>query len=90
MYEIEFSNNFKKDYKRIEKRGYNLSLLLEVFGQLIEKGNVDITYRPHKLIGNYVGYWECHIQADWLLIWNTDEELNVVRLIATGTRSDLF
>ena len=90
MYEIEFSNSFKKDYKLIKKRGYNLSKLHEAFRQLIEKGNVDAKYFPHKLVGSYASYWECHIQGDWLLVWEIDKELKVVRLIATGTHSDLF
>ena len=90
MYEIIYSNSFKKDYKRIKKRGYNLLLLSEVFGQLIEKGCVDNVYRPHKLVGNYVGCWECHIQADWLLVSEIDENLKLIKLIATGTHSDLF
>ena len=90
MYEIEFSNSFKKDYKLIKKRGYDLSKLHELFKQLIEKGNVDAQYLPHKLTGNYSGCWECHIQGDWLLIWETNKNVKVVRLIATGTHSDLF
>ena len=90
MYEIEFSNSFKKDYKRVKKRGYNLPLLSEVFGQLIEKGCVDNVFRPHKLVGNYAGCWECHIQPDWLLIWKIDENSKLIKLIATGTHSDLF
>ena len=90
MYEIEYSNSFKKDYKLIKKRGYDLSKLNEIFKQLIEKGNVDAEYLPHKLVGNYSRYRECHIQSDWLLIWEIDKELKVVRLIATGTHSDLF
>jgi mRNA interferase YafQ len=90
MYEIVFSNSFKKDYKLIEKRGYDLSLLFEVFGQLIEKGYVDSIYRPHKLAGNYAKYWECHIQSDWLLVWKIDETSRLIKLIATGTHSDLF
>ena len=90
MYEIAFSNSFKKDYKRITKRDYNLLLLTEVFGQLIAKGCVDNIYRPHKLVGNYAGCWECHIQADWLLVWEVDEDSKLVKLIATGTHSDLF
>ena len=64
MYEIEFSNSFKKDYKLIKKRGYDLSKLHEVFKQLIEKGNVDAEYLPHKLVGNYSGCWEERLVAD--------------------------
>ena len=90
MYEIEFSNSFKKDYKLMKKRGYNLPKLHELFQQLIEKGTVDAQYLPHKLVGNYAGYWECHIQGDWLLVWEMDKDLKIVRLIATGTHLDLF
>ena len=90
MYEIEYSTSFKKDYKLISKRGFDLSKINEVFKQLIENRNVDTQYLPHKLVGNYVGYWECHIQGDWLLVWEIDKEAKVVRLIATGTHSDLF
>ena len=90
MYEIVFSNSFKKDYKRIKKRGYNLSLLSEIFGQLIEKGCVDAKYYPHKLVGNYTKCWECHVQTDWLLIWEMDEKLSIIKLVATGTHEDLF
>ena len=90
MYEIEYSNSFKKDYKLIKKRGYDLSKLHDVFKQLIENGHVTAEYFPHKLVGNYIGYWECHIESDWLLIWEIDKKLKVVRLIATGTHSDLF
>ena len=90
MYEVLFSNSFKKDYKRIKKRGYNLLLLTEVFDQLVDRGCVDSLFFPHKLVGNYVGCWECHIQADWLFIWKIDENSKLIQLIATGTHSDLF
>jgi len=90
MYEIEFSNSFKKDYKLIKKRGYDLSKLHGVFKELIEKGSVDTEYLPHKLVGNYTGYWECHIQGDWLLVWEIDKKSKIVKLIATGTHSDVF
>jgi mRNA interferase YafQ len=90
MFEIEYSNSFKKDYKLIEKRGYDLSLLVEVFKELIKTGKVSKNYQPHLLKGNYSGYWECHIQSDWLLIWETDKRSKIVKLVATGTHSDLF
>jgi mRNA interferase YafQ len=90
MYEIEFSNSFKKDYKLLEKRGYDLSLLVEVFEQLTKNGKVGAIYSPHPLTGNYFGYWECHIKSDWLLVWKIDKRSKVVKLIATGTHSDLF
>ena len=44
--------------------------------------------KPHKLIGNYINKWECHIESDWLLIYEVTDEL--VILYRTGTHSDLF
>jgi len=90
MYEIEYTNSFKKDYKRILKRGYNIELLTELFEQLMMLGNVKAIYKPHKLFGKYAGYWECHIQPDWLLIWEVNELEQCVILHFTGTHSDLF
>ncbi|GAB6012630.1 type II toxin-antitoxin system YafQ family toxin [Viscerimonas tarda] len=90
MYEIEYTNSFKKDYKRVLKRGYNVELLTKLFEQLMADGNVNPVYKPHKLLGNYAGYWECHIQSDWLLIWEIDEQNQCIILYYTGTHSDLF
>jgi mRNA interferase YafQ len=56
MYEIEYTNSFKKDYKRILKRGYKMELLSKLFEQLMSDGNVNPGYKPHKLHGSYTGY----------------------------------
>ncbi|MBE6325456.1 MAG: type II toxin-antitoxin system YafQ family toxin [Bacteroidales bacterium] len=51
-------------------------------------GTVPLTHRPHILSGDYDGIWECHIKADWLLLWIvTDKTVTILR---TGTHSDLF
>ncbi|MBY0428414.1 MAG: type II toxin-antitoxin system YafQ family toxin [Alphaproteobacteria bacterium] len=45
-------------------------------------------YKPHKLSGDYANLWECHIEPDWLLIYDfNDDTLELLRL---GTNSDLF
>ena len=80
MYELEYTNSFKKNYKRILKRGYSIELLTELFEQLIVYGNVNTIYKPHKLYGKYSGYLECHIQSDWLLIWEVNEQKKCVTL----------
>jgi len=90
MFELEYTNSFKKNYKRILKRGYNVELLTELFEQLMMSGNVNAIYKPHKLSGKYSGYWECHIQSDWLLVWDINEQEKYVTLHYTGTHSDLF
>ncbi|MBV2227376.1 MULTISPECIES: type II toxin-antitoxin system YafQ family toxin [unclassified Sphingobacterium] len=90
MYRLELTKKFKKDIKNAKKRGLNLLLLDEVVTQLVEKGSLKPKYKPHKLIGNYKGFWECHIQNDWLLIWKQDETIKLISLTRTGSHSDLF
>lgn len=72
-YTVLFSNRFKKDAKRCEKRNFEIPLLEAVLKTLREKGKLPSKYKPHKLSGNYEGFWECHIKSDWLLIWIQDE-----------------
>lgn len=58
--------------------------------QLEKNGKVPAKHKPHLLKGNYKGLWECHIQPDWLLIWQQDDEIKLISLTRTGTHSDLF
>ena len=90
MFQLTTTKQFKKDYKLCVKRGYKIILLDKLFYQLEKKGTVELNYKPHLLSGNYVGFWECHIQPDWLLIWYLDNNENVITLTRTGTHSDLF
>lgn len=90
MYEIEESGRFGRDLKLAKKRGLNMALLDEVVTLLAETGKLPKKYKPHVLSGNWKGYWECHIQSDWLLIWKQDEAIKLVTLVRTGTHSDLF
>ena len=90
MYRIVFSNSFKKDLKRLEKRKIDRSLLNRALTLFVESGNVPDVYKPHKLSGTYAGFWECHIKPDWLLIYEIDEVEKLVILTRTGTHTDLF
>ena len=89
-YEIEYTGKIKKDIKLAQKRGLNLELFKEVIILLENNGKLPAKYKPHILKGNFSGYWECHIQPDWLLIWKQDDEIKLVSLTRTGTHSDLF
>jgi mRNA interferase YafQ len=90
MFEIRYTGKFKKDYKVIQKRNYDLSLLKSVIVILAKGENISQDYRPHKLSGNYTNCWECHVKSDWLLIWQINYKYNELWLIRTGTHSDLF
>ncbi|MDE6144019.1 MAG: type II toxin-antitoxin system YafQ family toxin [Muribaculaceae bacterium] len=89
-YEVITSKRFEKALKRCARRGLDLPKLSEAIGILARDGSLPPVYRPHKLTGAYKGLWECHIQPDWLLIWEQDDtELRLI-FIDTGPHSDLF
>lgn len=90
MYEIILTSRFKKDYKQIIKRHYQIEKLEQIFSFLIDTGTVPSKFKPHKLSGDYADNWECHIKPDWLLIWLKDENDKTITLVRIGTHSDLF
>ena len=91
MYEIYTTKKFDKGVKRCIKRGYNIEKLKKVMELLEQNGNLPQEYKPHKLQGKKGNNtWECHIEPDWLLVWNQFDEKLVMIMVATGTHSDLF
>lgn len=90
MLGIKYLNAFKKDYKRIVKRGYDIALLENVITLLAEQKTLPEKYRDHALSGNYAGFRECHITPDWLLVYEIRDRELVLILSRTGTHSDLF
>ena len=87
---LETTTQFRKDYKRIKKRGYNLELLKKVLDTLMDEKPLDAKHRDHALIGEYTGVRECHIQPDWLLIYRISQDRMILVASRTGTHSDLF
>ena len=90
MLKIKFLNSFKKDYKRIVKRGYDIALLENVIRMLADGETLPAKYRDHALVGDFAGCRECHITPDWLLIYEVRESELILVLSRTGTHSDLF
>ena len=85
---ITRTSTFKKDYKRMQKRGVVMERLFALIQFLAEGKKLEERHRDHLLHGNYEGNRECHVEPDWLLIYTiTEEELGLTR---TGTHSDLF
>ena len=89
-YNIEFTTRFKKDLKLAKKQNKNLDKMFEVIEILANGGKLDAKYRDHDLSGNFKGTRECHIEPDWLLIYEIKEDILVLMLSRTGTHSDLF
>jgi mRNA interferase YafQ len=82
------STAFRKDVKRAHKRGYDVQKLEAIIKKLQRGETLPSSNRAHPLKGEWKGYWDCHIEPDWLLIYNlTADE---VRLARTGTHADLF
>lgn len=90
MYNIRPSVKFQKDLKRIQKRGYDISLLTNVLKLLAQGEPLPEKYNDHNLTGNYKGCRECHITPDWLLIYEVSDYEVILYLTRTGTHSDLF
>lgn len=82
------TSQFKKDVKRMRKRGKDFDKFKDVIKQLVAGEKLEAKYRDHYLVGQYKGSRECHIEPDWLLIYESSEDELV--LIRTGTHSDLF
>lgn len=90
MLTIRYQSAFKKDYKRIKKRGYDISLLEKVISLLADGKVLPKEYNDHELKGGYKGCRECHILPDWLLIYEIDGNSLILYLTRTGSHSDLF
>ena len=90
MLTIKYQTAFKKDYKRIKKRGYDTRLLEVVIGILAEGKSLPAEYKDHSLAGDYKGCRECHISPDWLLVYEIIEKDLLLYLTRTGTHSDIF
>ena len=90
MLTIKYQAAFKRDYKRIVKRGYDTRLLEQVIELLAEQKPLPEKFHDHDLTGNYKGCRECHIQPDWLLVYEVNNDELILYLIRTGSHSDLF
>lgn len=88
MLNLNASSAFKKDRRRCVKRGYDMELLLSVIDTLLVPEPLPPANKDHGLSGNWVGFQECHIESDWLLIYRVDG--NDLYLARTGTHADLF
>ena len=89
-YEIRFTNQFKKDIKLADKQGKDIDKLFKVVDILANGEQLDDKFRDHDLSGNYKGCRECHIEPDWLLIYEIDNGILVLMLNRVGSHSELF
>jgi mRNA interferase YafQ len=88
MRSLSRTSQFKKDVKKVEKRGKDLRKLRAVLDLLIDAKPLPDPLRDHALQGEFKGSRDLHIEPDWLLIYTLEQ--NHLRLERTGTHSDLF
>ena len=89
-YEIKVTGQFKKDLKLAKKQGKNLDKLFDVVERLANGEVLEAKYRDHDLSGDYKGCRECHIDPDWLLIYEIFDDILVLLLNRVGSHSELF
>ena len=83
-----YEKRFAKEVQKSQKRGKDMLKLKNIMEMLIHGKTLPIKNRNHKLKGDFINYWECHIEPDWLLIYKlTSTEVIFAR---TGTHADLF
>lgn len=89
-YSLEFTNKYVRDLRLARKRGFDENLLNEIIKKLLADEPLPPKNNDHALKGKYAGVRECHITPDWLLMYNKDTVVRIVRLVRTGSHSDLF
>ena len=90
MLNLRYQWAFKRDYKRIRKRGYDVQRLESIIEMLAKEQVLPEECRDHDLGGTWSGFRECHIEPDWLLVYTIDHNDLVLVLSRTGSHSDLF
>jgi mRNA interferase YafQ len=90
MLKVRYTSKFKSDFRTVVKRGYNPNLFQEVLELLMNEKEMPEKYKDHGLRGKWLGFRECHIARDWLLIYHIAGNELILTLTRTGTHSDLF
>jgi len=85
--DYHFTNQFKKDFKSIAKRGKNLDKIIDVIASLIWEEPLPTRCREHKLHGDWDDFMECHVEGDWVIIYRKEEGVKI-SFSCTGTHSD--
>lgn len=90
MREIVQTTQFKRDYKKIASSGrYSKKEFLDAVELLAHDKSLPQKFRDHSLTGQWIGYRECHIRPDWLLIYQKPDD-DLLVLVRTGSHSELF
>ena len=89
-YEVKFTTQFKKDLKLAKKQNKDIEKLFAVVELLANGEKLDFKYKDQDLSGNYKGIRECHIEPDWLLVYEYQNDVLVLMLYRLGSNFELF
>ena len=89
MKKVIKSTQFKKDYKRYQNNKKKIIALMKTVCMLANDEPLPKEMCPHMLSGQYASYMECHIGADYLLVW-CDKDAGVLKLVRLGSHSEIF
>jgi len=90
MFSPAYTRQFERDVKRLRRSGHDLAELKAVMASLLAGERLAPNFKDHQLIGAWQGRRECHLRADWLLIYKIDPVQNLIIFERTGSHNDLF
>ncbi len=88
MKTLQATKQFKKDIKKLRKQGKDFSKPKDILDIICEGKELEIKYRDHKLVGSFQKARECHVESDWLVIYEI--HLSIIKLRRTDFHSELF
>lgn len=88
MLELRATSTFEKDLKRARKQGKDLDKQEAIVNLLQAQAQLPARCHPHPLRGNWLGYWDCHVEPDWILLYKITDKMLI--LTRTGSHADLF
>ena len=90
MYKIVYTNRMKRDVRLMKKRGKDIGKLVNILSLLASSSPLPLQYKDHALSGSLRDFRECHIEPDWLLMYQIYEDVLILSAVATGSHADLF
>jgi len=90
MLKVIATTQFKKDLRKAKRMGKDIGKLAKVVNMIANEEPLDVSFRDHRLKGVYSKFRECHVEPDWLLMYEIKNEMLVLSLARIGTHSELF
>ena len=90
IYSVRETGRFKRSLRRCRKRGYSENNLSKVIDFLAGSGQLPQKFLKHSLGGLFNRHLECHLSNDLLLVWEQDNDRQLITLVDIGTHSELF